>query len=178
MKFWKRRKSDKGSAELVTALFVIPIMFSLIITLIDASVLFLNRSTVESIARDSARTVAIMGGNGNETNGSPLEKAYGKTLEEACAGLTQADGYDGKNTVIECSAIQSLKNVSLPAATIESVKCSPFSTSAVGQEVTCTVKWDYGHIPGISFIPFGNANETVGTSVSEVNMTGIAFPRR
>lgn len=171
-KLISRLRSDRGNA-LVSAVIVFPLVVMFIVTGIDFSLYVSNRGQVQAVARDAARTVSIMGGNGTQSTGTPLEKAYGQTRASACNGLTSADGFKSTNTAIECNAIKSIKeHKGLVNININSVTCSPSVATAIGQTVKCSVDWKYNGIPAsaFSFIGSNGSNITEGTSQSEVRL--------
>jgi hypothetical protein len=193
-----RRKSDAADSSIVSALFIIPLFLTVLFTMIDVSVYFSNRSTVQQVARDGARTVAIFGGNGTigpcpntiaKTAGSacesPLEDAYGSST--ACATLGTLSTKAVNRTNVECQVISRLDaGAGLTNVEIVSVACGPGRATAVGETTWCNVNWNYGGIPAstMGFIksksgnsPF-DVNETRVTGQSEVNMSGIPFNTR
>lgn len=174
-----RMKSDKASGELVSLIIMLPLVMMILFTIIDTSILFSNRAIVQASVRDAARTVAIMGGNGTPTHGTPIENTYGETLSSACAGLSDssitADAYNGNQTVIECHALQAYaSDPGLINVRITDVYCTPDVSLALGIKTTCTVEWEYNSIPGgmMKFIRFGNEQKSVGSSESEVDFSG------
>lgn len=193
-KLFKVSKSDSGDS-LVSAVFVIPVILLMIVTGLDFSLYMANRAQIQGIARDGARTVAIMGGDGTATTGTPLEKKYGKTREEACgaikAGSPAAAALNAKSTPIECNVMDALNNANgMVNVQINSVTCSPEKANAIGTRVTCEVKWKYGGIPGsgLTMIRNGaimNSNPslagqsvTAGSAESEVNLSDINLEPR
>ena len=176
----KRLRSDRGDSELVSLLIVLPLVLGILFTIIDTSIYFSNRAVVQTAVRDSARTVAIMGGNGTNSQATPIEKKYGTTIATACAGLSTdprvKNAYRvGVSTVIECQALQSYKaDTSLINVTINSLTCTPVVARGVGAKTSCTVTWKYGSIPGsaLGFIQVSENNTTVGSSEAEVDYTG------
>ena len=78
---------DRGDSELVSLVLLIPLIVGILFTMIDMSVYFSNRAQIQSAARDAARTVAIMGGNGTSLSGTPIEVKYGSRRQKACEGL-------------------------------------------------------------------------------------------
>lgn len=181
---------DRGDSELVSLVLLIPLIVGILFTMIDMSVYFSNRAQIQSAARDAARTVAIMGGNGTSLSGTPIEVKYGSSRQKACEGLATNErtkkAYSSASTVSECHAMQSYaKSAGLVNVEIESLKCTPTKTDGVGVKTQCVVKWKFGHVPGspLGFVKTekglaGTHNTTVGTSESEVNMTGIQLVPR
>lgn len=59
------RKDETGASELVTTLFMLPLALFLILTLIDVSMYFNARSSVQNVTREGARQAAMWGGTGS-----------------------------------------------------------------------------------------------------------------
>lgn len=187
----KRRHSDRADSTVVTFVLVFPLFFAFLITMIDTSVYFANRSVVQQISRDGARTIAIFGGNGDATTQSPLERSYGQPISCSSAQLDKT----AHRTSVECNVLRRLEegsgltNVTFAAG---AVNCGPVRAQSVGETTYCQVTWRYGGIPGstMNFISVGR-NDTTGkdgslftnnttrvTSESEVGMAGINFVAR
>lgn len=192
-----RRFSDRGDS-IVSFIFIMPIFFSFLVTMIDTSVYFANRSIIHQVASDGARTVAIYGGGGNSSIQSPLEAAYGGN-NGVCADSRAVNG-----NAIECNVLDRLEKgaglTNVPADELR-VDCGPWIvTSApertawpglipvggVGSTTYCDIQWTYNGIPGsvtsfIGGVANGNPlqdNSTRGTSESEVNMEDVPFVPR
>lgn len=183
----KRATSDRGDSELVSLIILLPLVVAILITLVDVSIYFSNRAVIQGAVRDSARTVAIMGGNGDSKLATPIEKKYGEKRGAACKGLEGDDvtkkAYNpGSSTAIECHALQAYaENAGLVNVEVTSLKCDPPKTEKIGEKTQCIVEWNYGHVPGSGLNLFrndkgkiiGSENTTVGKSESEVNMSHI-----
>lgn len=194
----RRRKSDGGSAELISLIIIIPLVLGILFTMIDTSIYFSNRSTIQAVARDGARTVAIMGGNGTRNTQTAIEKEYGLPIsvcsDPVLAEESVVDALDGTQTAIECNMLKTLANtVGLTNIKVNSVECTPTSANAIGTRTSCSVSWNYGSIPGsgLTFIKKRNSdgsrnedsglvatNITVGTSESEVNLSEVPLVPR
>jgi Flp pilus assembly protein TadG len=160
-------------------------MVALLITMIDTSIFFSNRSQIQSAARDAARTVGIMGGNGTAAQATPIEVRYGLDRSTACARVTAgspaAAALKSSSTPIECNLMAALsESRGLINTTFSSVTCSPTFTARVGANVKCEVQWSYGGIPGSALTLVTNADtEKAGvagqqtTSVSSTSEVGI-----
>lgn len=171
--FFKQFRSDRGDS-LVSAVIVLPLIIFLIFTAIDFSLYMGNRGMIQGIARDGARTVAIMGGDGTNNKGTTIEKAYGASRASACNDLDAASGYKSTNSAIECDLIKNLKNSKgLVNIQVNSVTCSPQYTTYIGQRVSCEIDWEYKGIgvSGLTFIDSTDSVKTTGTSESEVALT-------
>lgn len=138
-----RMKSERGDATIVTTLLVVPILFFLILTMIDVSYYFQARSAVQSVTRDAARQVAIYGGNNNKALNPNGNKTVAKVaLEKLYSG--------GKCTQSGCN--------SAPVVT-----CTPTTTTQAGQEVSCTTRYSYKTINPANPITkmFGFTSDTI-----------------
>lgn len=170
--FFKQFRSDRGDS-LVSAVIVLPLIIFLIFTAIDFSLYMGNRGMIQGIARDGARTAAIMGGAGNANYVTTIEKAYGTSRSQACSGLDAASGYKD-NSAIECDLLRNLKDSKgLVNVQVNSVTCSPEYTAYIGQRVSCEVDWEYKGVgvSGLTFIDSTSSVKTTGTSESEVALT-------
>lgn len=190
LKHWK----DRGDSTLISTLIVLPIILAVLWSSVDAFMYFTNRSMMISAARDGARTVAIMGGNGTATRSTPIEREYGQTKSAACGGLTSevvAAAVKPDTTPIECNVLQTVSEGGFAAIKVTSVKCTPPQTTSISQRTQCKIQYDYNSVPGspLGFIKkprddgktpeahdqsgFSGAQLVVGTSESEVDLTGI-----
>lgn len=195
----RRMRSDRGDSELVSLIILLPIVVGLLFTMVDTSIYFSNRAQVQAVARDGARTVAIMGGNGTGTQRTAIERQYGQDKSVACAGLDSnsvvTDAFTAASTATECNMMQTLAtSVGLVNVEVHSVACSPTQSSSIGERVSCSIQWTYGSIPASGLLlirgttPEGNPdwskpglvgnNLTVGTSEAEVNLTGVQLVPR
>lgn len=166
-----RAQSDSGDSTLVSTVIVLPLLMMIIFTIIDFSIWASNKSLIQDAARDSARSVAIMGGTD-----SPLSDRYG-------VNESAADGLENKLRALNSSG--ALSNVTFVEGSIE---CGPGVAAGVGDETYCTTRWEYG---GFGFSAFNivasmdgknNApveedvafyrNTTRGTAESEVGFNG------
>lgn len=178
----ERVSSDRADS-LISAVFILPVIFFMLITTVDMGIYMSNRGQIQAAARDGARTIAIMGGNGtNLSDQTSLMKKYGVS-GSVCDGIktTQA------NTPVECNVINGLNNsAGLVNITIHSVNCTPNVSTAVGEKVSCEVKWIYGGIPGsgMTFVRESGSQEsdpalrgmqtTTGSGESEVKLADKA----
>lgn len=189
-----KKRTDRGDSNLISILFLLPLILMILMTMIDTAVYFSDRAVIQNTARDGARTVAIMGGNGTATTGTPIEKKYGLSRSIACNGNGTKDypgvpsdsiAYPAKNsnsTAIECNIMQGINaSQGLISVTVNSVKCTPNIVTTLGGRVSCEVIWSYNSIPGSGLSALrdpktGDAtfksNVTAGSSESEVRYDG------
>lgn len=184
-KIFKRLRGDRGDSTIISAVIVVPLLAIMIITMLDACIYFPNRAIIQSTAQNGARTVAIMGGDGTAAQSTPLEKAYGLKMSNTCdkikAGSRVIDAKKSTSTAIECNIMLNIQDTSsLSTVTVQSVVCTPNSTTSIGQRVSCEVKWKYGGLPGsaMSLINFSKQQVIKGSAEAEVNMTGIPLVKR
>lgn len=182
-KIIKRFSSDQADS-LVSAIFILPVIFFMLITTVDMGIYMANRGQIQAVARDGARTIAIMGGNGTNSSQTTLMNAYGQNRSETCENVTQNPAYKASMTVTECNVLISLDNsTGLTNVTINNVSCNPPVATAVGQKVSCEIKWQYGGIPGsaMTFVRNGGSYDkdealrgeqtTTGSAESEVQLS-------
>jgi Flp pilus assembly protein TadG len=175
-----RRRSDRGDSQLVTFVLVMPLLFMLVVTMIDVSIYFSNRAVIQQVARDGARQVAILGGDGTATTRTQIEATNGETA--ACNSVTNPAARSANQTQVECKVLLRYEDSGLTNVTIDRVDCGPSFTTAVGQPTYCDVDWTYGGVPGAvtSFLRGSDGaaplqhNRTRVTGEAEVNMTGTA----
>jgi Flp pilus assembly protein TadG len=181
----KRLRNDRGDSTIVSLVFVIPLLMGLLFTIFDISCYFSNRAYMQTVAHNGARTVSIMGGNGNATQSTPIEAKYGMTKADTC-GLVSSNGIASAakkttSTAIECNMMVAIQEASgLVNVTVQGVTCTPSSTASVGARTACEVKWKFDGTPGsgMSFMNLGHDNITAGSAESEVNLGGALVTRK
>lgn len=171
-KMKKRVGSDRADS-LVSAVFVLPMLFFMLVTTVDFGIYLSNRGQIQAIARDGARTVAIMGGDGSATLSTNLEYAYGQSRSTVCKDITEQ--YVGKNidskTTIECNVIKSLSNnANLVNVEVTDVKCGPLRAQAIGEKTYCAVYWKNNGIPG-SAMSFTRGQDHAGDGLGGTQIT-------
>lgn len=181
-----RRHCDKGDSTLVTFVLVVPLFLMFVMTTMDTSMYFSNRATIQQIARDGARQVAIFGGSGTATARTPLEASYGGA--GACRTVQNAASRTGDQTQVECSVLANFEagGAGLSNVTVTKVECGPGRVDTPGGMTYCDVSWTYGGMPGstLSYIRNGEGesplqtNRTRVTARAEVSLTGVALVGR
>lgn len=140
-----KRQNERGSAELVSFIFVIPLLAWLIFSLIDISLYMNARSEISNVARDAARQVAIYGGNDN-----PLLNPYKSGT--IAANIKKSLYSGGKCTASGCKKAPT-------------VKCTPAVTKKPGEMVQCSITYHYksalGGNPIAGFADFLGSSFTV-----------------
>lgn len=139
----RAKGEERGSAEIITTMIMLPIILWLIFSMIDISLYLNARSKVTNLARDGARAVAIYGGDDSRLN------PYGKTI----ASDVKSRLWNGS----KCSAS------ACRGAPV--VTCTPTVTNSAGQPVSCTIRYSYKSIyasnPITGFAGFLNKDFTV-----------------
>lgn len=165
----RKIKSDKASSSIISFLLLVPLLLGVVITAVDMSFYFSNRSQVEAIAGDAARTVGIFGGNGTATTATSIENRYGASKNEACRNSRPdivnapnqyifTDASKSDMTPIECNVLAALANstglTSFSTKKPVTVDCGPDFARTIGTRTYCTINYTYDGMPGapLSFI--------------------------
>lgn len=148
-KLRKLLREDVAESNLVAAVFLVPFVVVSAATAIDGVLLMQNRSLLETKARDGARTVAILGGNGS----TPIQREQGLD-----------PNFDKSSLEGE------VKNTSPAQTNVKQVRCTPEITKKLGDPVECAITFSYKHLPLSLFSLFMGGEETTvyGTARSEV----------
>lgn len=159
-KFKKRVKEDRGAAEAVAFIMLLPVIMFVLFSFADMGVNFNIRNQMQTAAEGGARAVAIYGGTDTE-----VKKRYGTTkdLNEMIVGVLE-DGRVKEEGLIPKGIMESklVNNIS--------VACFPTRASAAGEKVWCDITYDYVGLlnTGGYFNLRGKEITATGTSVSEV----------
>lgn len=153
--FQRKIRDESGSTEVVTTLIMIPLVLWLILSLIDVSLYFQARTSVQNVARDASRQVAVWGGND-----SNLKPYQGSVSTNAYNSLYNVN--TGKCTVGACSQPPT-------------VTCTPSIAPNAGTEARCTVVYHYKAInPGNPLTGFtGFMNKPI--TITEVARSETGF---
>lgn len=76
-----RWNSERGDAELVSLLFMLPISIMLMLSFIDLSVYFNVRASLQQQALNGARLTALYGGSSASLTTNPLRKNTGDIID-------------------------------------------------------------------------------------------------
>lgn len=147
----KRFRGENGDSEVISVLFIIPLVIFLLFAFIDISMYFQSRSTVQSMTRDAARSVAIYGGNDSRLN--PNSDSIASTLR------TQLYK-NGECTVSDCG-------------TPPQVKCTPNVTSRAGQITKCSVRYQYKSLNPLNPISGPITNKAYIVTATSRSETGF-----
>lgn len=144
-----RQKTQEEGNELITIIFILPILLWFVFTLIDLHFYFEARRTVQDITSEAAQTVAVLGGNNSmyNTSGSSISVQTQKLLYNK-----------GKCTPSLC-----------PKGYVPRVSCTPTTTREVMQEVRCTTRYKYQSTYGGGLFP-----AFAKLTASEFTITSVA----
>lgn len=146
-KFFK--KDENGGAELVSTLFVVPIIVFLLFTMIEMGMYFNTKAQVEMANRDGVRQAALWGGT---SKAAPINN----TAMDVAQIIDKQLGANSKST---CSTSGSTNGVAKSA----------------GQLVTCQTNYDYQPVAaGIFMFGLGDVIED-GITVTESSFTEVGY---
>lgn len=193
MKGLRKRVDDKGDS-LVSLLLIIPLIFTMMLSALDTYFHQGNMATVQTLARDGARTISILGGDDNgSSNSSKLAKIHGVPQSTACSALasmkntTAASSNAYSSTECELATrVAMIDGRGMTNLSVTDVTCGPsLTTASAGQGTTyCSITWESNPLPfsvrGIAQAadPTHNYTEATicGTAKTEVKMNGIQPP--
>lgn len=179
--FTSKIKSEKGE-NTITTILAFPLLWCLIMTIIDFGAFNMNGMQLRNDLRDGARTAAIFGGTNNK-----LTESYGT----ACGGGKDdgADKLAGKygskgggtdsNNLVTCLVANKINNnPSYINMKLSNIKCGPSSGSVkIGQATWCEATYDYQGMPGSALSLFGidvQSNSDGKPQYDESGGTGVA----
>lgn len=169
----RKTREDRGDSSVVSLLFLIPLFVVIAVSAVDFWIVQKNTAAVESITREAAATVGILGGN------TPNELSKGTTTTEGAylsPGVGMQNECTEASTPTECSIIDRIKAMDgkgIGNIVVKNVRCGPGYTTDIGQPTFCEVEWRTSPVP-MSFRAFSmNADApqnmlVCGTGQSEV----------
>jgi len=172
----KNVNSDKGDANVITSMLIIPFVFFLIVSAIDIGMFFNNKMLIANAARDGARTTGIIGGTGDKENMTALEKSYAGSMTKDevtnCRTLKESSEEDpDENSFIftasnsmECLVAKEIGASNSFRLDINNVTCGPKTTSHIGERAYCEVDYTYNGLPASFFSILAGEQQTVTES--------------
>lgn len=169
-RLWTRFKTGVRSEKAentITMIIMFPLLWAIIMTVIDFGVYFNNRSALMQDLRDGARTVSILGGTQNDlsaaygvnsTGSAPACKATGGTVNDIIAAAYKTDQVTREVARKVCD------NTTYTQMGIYGLKCGPKATGKVGEATWCEANYVYSGMPGSAFSWFGGGNDAPITS--------------
>ena len=142
----------------ITFLIALPLLWSLLMTMIDFSTFIGNTATLRSDLRDGARTAAVFGGTDNA-----LSAAYGTSCTTTSSEGGNKGGGSDDNNIVACLVANKINasTAYVNNMTISEIKCGPSQLSVrqygikVGQATWCSAHYSYAGMPGSALSLFG-----------------------
>jgi Flp pilus assembly protein TadG len=156
-----KRIHEEGGENTITMILAFPLLWAIIMTIIDMGVFFNDRTLLTADLRDGARTVAIFGGTSSKDS-QDLITAYGAK----CSG-----GYATSSDTVSCLVSKKIAdNKGYTAITISDINCGvdgDASNVKIGTATWCSAKYQYSGFPG-SALGFmgGSFSAQAGTNVN------------
>lgn len=148
----KASASDQADAGIITSLFLLPVVFFLLISVIDVGLYFMNEATITKAARDGATTATTLGGVGDRDYYAPAESNYPQRVSKSeLQSKTSSYGFPVRNSIEYFVAQDLVESASTYEVELAGVECytrnSSISISKLGQNAVCEVKWRYNGLP-------------------------------
>jgi Flp pilus assembly protein TadG len=154
MKFFAlKRKDEKGFAEALSAIVILPLLAYMIFMTFELGFELHYRAAVDSIAQDTIRQVALAGGDGNPRTTDLLTRtarasagcaqsggcnSYAEIAQNRLNNLCGVNGWNGAGS--RCSTTQGAPTVT----------CPNYNGVTFGQTLTCTVTFYYKPITSLA----------------------------
>lgn len=142
--------SDDADSTLITTVIVYPLMFMIMVTMIEVPIFFENRNQLQNDLHEGAHAAAILGGVNTEK--SSLAATYGAA--DACNGMnanTKAilkKGWKMSDAVTCNTARQLDSGSSYIAFNVYDLECGPKATEKVMSPTWCEARYAYSGVPG------------------------------
>lgn len=148
-------KKENGSSELPTTLLLLPLSIFLLFALIDVSFYMITRAQVQNVLNDGVRQVALYGGNSATLPLNTTGKDVNVLIQERLYS-------NGKCTLSNC--------VAPPKVT-----CTPAVATTVGQQVSCTLTYEYKPVVSDVFFGFTAAITKPPYTITSVSISETSF---
>ena len=171
-----KRKTERAGAALIEVIFMLPLLVSTFISIVDIGLYFNNRAVLQALTRDGARTVAVFGGDGTHTEATTIEVGYGDN-KNACGKLRDRENRNlsakelnrlrTTGSGVECDLGRAISIApTIVSAEVTDVYCglgekpkllhgatdySDNISMKVGKTTGCMVKWTHKSLP-LSFM--------------------------
>lgn len=182
-RFSRRIRSEKAE-NTITTILVFPLLWCIIMTIIDFGVFNSNGMQLRNDLRDGARTAAIFGGTNNK-----LTQSYGTTCggDESKNTVGKNDSLNGKyghkggssnsDNLVTCLVANKINNnPSYINMKLSNIQCGPsLGEVKIGQATWCQASYDYQGMPGSALSLFGidvQANSDGKPRYDEVDKNG------
>lgn len=164
------KRNERGSAELVTTLMLMPLLILVILALIEISVYMQTRTSVQNALADATRQVAAYGGDNTRLNpnaGQPISTQLSNALYRN-GRCTYSNCETGKKPVVRCGVVASTAANGIPSFSGVGYATSP------GQEVACYVTYPYKGVTGGGWL-LGFESIAKPFSLVEYSRTEVGF---
>lgn len=150
--------SDSADASIITSLMLLPVVFFLLISVIDVGFYFMNEATVTKAAREGAETAATLGGVGSAGFYAVAEHNYpARKSQSDLARGTNEFGFTVRNTIEYLVAEQLVQTNSTYELHLDDVTCYVYRpeigsrhnhrVQSLGHRPICEVSWRYDGLP-------------------------------
>lgn len=119
-----REEKESGAADVISFLFVFPLLFFMVLSIIEFGLHLQVRSQIQSVARDGARLTAMYGGSAKGVRLNNINKSVDTYMMDR---MWNSNG-------CKLSLCKKKPTVS---------KCTPTSSKQFGTEVKCTITYFY-----------------------------------
>lgn len=179
-RFSRRIRSEKAE-NTITTILVFPLLWCIIMTIIDFGVFNSNGMQLRNDLRDGARTAAIFGGTNNM-----LTESYGTTCggDESKNTVGKNDSLNGKyghkggssnsDNLVTCLLANKINNnPSYINMKLSNIQCGPSSGDVkIGQATWCQATYDYQGMPGSALSLFGIDVQSKADGKPQYDTTG------
>lgn len=135
----RRSRADERGTETIAALFVVPVVFVLILGLIEVGMMLRTRMLVENVLRDAVRRAAADGGNYNTrvNTTKPWDTVATEALVDSRTGRCKHSKCDpGSTPKVDCTLITRPNGTTYRSQVAQNA----------GDLITCTVTYRYAGI--------------------------------
>lgn len=154
-----KRRNERGSAEVISMIFVMPFLLFLILALIDVSLFMNTKTSVQNVTRDAVRQAASWGGTASTVRLNPTGLNTAQLIKNRLYNSST-----GKCTYSNC--------ISPPVVT-----CTPAKASTAGTDISCTVTYKYKTVvPGSDLLGFSSLTSgPSGFTITEHSITETGY---
>lgn len=149
-------RSDDAEASIITSLLLLPLIFFILITVIDVGMFYMNEATISKAARDGATTAATLGGVGSREYYAIAEQDYPQRMTQAdLAARSSEYGFTVDNTIEALVAQDLVDSGGTYMVNLDDVRCHVVNENSgdssdvdeLGNRPVCEVEWRYDGLP-------------------------------
>lgn len=150
----KACRSERGDSNVIVMIIIFPLLWAIIMTILDMGVFMTDRTIITNTLREGARSVSIVGGTTSDLAG-----AYGISKDVSACRNDHPSLDSTATDSISCVTAQSIDwNAGLVRVAVKNVKCGPDRAERVGDAVYCQAAYTYVGFPGSAMGFFGTKN--------------------